>query len=50
MKALVRNEGETVLEGFPGIDWGTGYPLTRDSWVGGPYELVEDYHEPEASE
>ena len=43
MKALIRNEGETVTEadGIPGIDWNTGMPLTNPVWAGGPYQLVE---------
>ena len=45
MKALIREEGETVTEdmGIPGIDWVTGYPLTAPGWAGGPYTLVNDY-------
>ena len=45
MKALIRNPGETVLESdrIPGIEWGTGYPLTASGWAGGPYTLVNDY-------
>lgn len=45
MKALIRNEGETVTEadGIPGIDWDTGMPLTNPVWAGGPYILVNDY-------
>ena len=45
MRALIRNEGETVAEndGIVGIDWDTGAPLTNDSWSGGPYVLVENY-------
>ena len=45
MKALIRNEGETVTEdmGIPGIDWNTGAPLTNPHWCGGPYILVTDY-------
>lgn len=45
MKALIRNENETVVEnmGVPGIDWNTGYPLTNPGWSGGPYTLVNDY-------
>ena len=45
MKALIRNEGETVLEsdGIEGIDWKTGAPLTNPVWAGGPYVLVNDY-------
>lgn len=45
MKALIRNEGETVTEdmGIPCIDWNTGYPLTGEKWFGGPYTLVQNY-------
>ena len=45
MKALIREEGETVTEdmGIPGINWATGYPLTAPGWAGGPYVLVNDY-------
>jgi len=48
MKALIRNEGETVTEdmGIPGIDWSTGYPLTNPKWFGGPYTLVQNYVPP----
>lgn len=48
MKALIRNEGETVTEdmGIPGIDWNTGYPLTGTKWFGGPYKLVQNYVAP----
>ena len=47
MKALIRNEGETVTEadGIPGIDWSTGMPLTCPYWAGGPYRLVDNYVE-----
>lgn len=47
MKALIRNEGETVTEdmSIPGIDWNTGMPLTCPDWAGGPYRLVENYIE-----
>lgn len=47
MKALIRNEGETVTEemGITGIDWETGYPLTNPKWFGGPYTLIENYIE-----
>lgn len=47
MRALIRNEGETVTEdmGIPCIDWKTGYPLTETKWSGGPYRLVDDYIE-----
>jgi len=45
MRALIRNEGETVLESYsiPCIDWNTGAPLTNREWSGGPYTLVNDY-------
>lgn len=45
MKALIRREGETVLESYniPCIDWNTGAPLTNPGWSGGPYILVNDY-------
>ncbi len=48
MKALIRNEGETVTEdmNIPGIDWYTGYPLTNAKWFGGPYTLVQNYVPP----
>lgn len=41
----MRNPGETVTEntGIPGIEWDTGYPLTAPGWVGGPYQLVDNY-------
>ncbi len=42
MKALIRNNGETVLEPFEGIDWTTGAPLTNPYWAGGPYALCSD--------
>lgn len=44
MKALIRNNGETVLETtqIDGIDWTTGAPLTNPSWAGGAYALCED--------
>lgn len=44
MKALIRREGETVLEtaGIEGIDWTTGAPLTNPAWCGGAYALCED--------
>ena len=52
MKALIRNEGETVTEsmGVPGIDWNTGYPLTNPKWFGGSYTLVENYIPPKDDE
>ena len=48
MKALVRNEGETVTEDMqiPCIDWKTGYPLTGAKWFGGPYTMVQNYVPP----
>ena len=52
MKALIRNEGETVTEndGIDGIDWKTGAPLTNEAWCGGPYTLVDNYVPPTDSE
>lgn len=52
MKALVRNEGEMILETFevPCVDWSNGKPLTDSDWPGGPYQLVEVYEPPEISE
>ena len=49
MKALIRNEGETVTEdmNIPCIDWSTGYPLTSEKWFGGPYTLVQNYIPPQ---
>ena len=48
MRALIRNEGETVTEdmGIAGIDWQTGAPLTDPAWAGGPYTLVQNYVPP----
>ena len=48
MKALIRDEGETVLErdGIEGIDWNTGAPLTNAAWAGGPYTLIQNYIPP----
>ena len=48
MKALIRNEGETVTEdmNIPCIDWSNGYPLTGEKWFGGPYTLVQNYVPP----
>lgn len=45
MKALIRNEGETVTESqhHRFINWATGAPLTNADWSGGPYILVNDY-------
>ena len=52
MKALIRNEGETVYENSPHkyIDWNTGYPLTNPKWFGGPYTLVQNYVPPKDDE
>lgn len=52
MRALIRNEGETVTEkdGITGIDWSTGYPLTNPKWFGGPYALVQNYVPPKDDE
>ena len=48
MKALIRNEGETVTEdmGHNFIEWDTGMPLTGKKWCGGPYTMVENYVPP----
>ena len=48
MKALIRNEGETVTEdmNIPCIDWSTGYPLTGAKWFGGSYRMVQNYVAP----
>lgn len=48
MKALIRNDGETVTENMNigGIDWNTGAPLTNEAWCGGPYRLVNNYVPP----
>ena len=48
MKALIRNEGETITEGMgiPCIDWDTGAPLTNPEWYGGPYIPVQNYVPP----
>ena len=48
MKALIRNEGETITENMNivGIDWDTGAPLTNEVWCGGPYRLVQNYVPP----
>lgn len=45
MKALIRNNGETILETahIVGIEWTTGAPLTNPSWAGGPYTLMQNY-------
>lgn len=52
MKALIRNEGETVTEdmNIPCIDWKNGSPLTNTKWFGGPYTLVENYIPPVSEE
>lgn len=52
MKALIREEGETITEnmGIPGIEWDTGYPLTEPGWAGGPYMLVDGYVPPKDDE
>ena len=44
MKALIRNNGETILStsNIDGIEWETGAPLTNPSWAGGPYALCSD--------
>lgn len=44
MKALIRNDGETILStsNIDGIEWTTGAPLTNPSWAGGAYALCED--------
>ena len=49
MKALIRNEGETVTEdmNIPCIDWKTGHPLTDPKWFGGSYTLVQNYVPPQ---
>ena len=48
MKAVVRNEGETITEAMdiPCIDWNTGAPLTDPHWFGGPYRMVQNYVPP----
>ena len=52
MKALIRDNGETVLEtaGIDGIDWTTGAPLTNPVWAGGPYTMVQNYVAPTEEE
>ena len=52
MRALIRNEGETITEdmNIPCIDWNTGYPLTNPKWFGGPYTLVQNYVPPKDDE
>ncbi len=48
MKALIRHDGETIVEtdSIEGIDWMTGAPLTNEAWCGGPYTLVQNYVPP----
>lgn len=48
MKALIRNEGETITEDMdiPCIDWKTGEPLANEKWFGGPYKMIENYVPP----
>ena len=48
MKALIRNEGETITDDMdiPFIDWKAGAPRTDPKWYGGPYKLVENYVPP----
>ena len=48
MKALIRNDGETITENkTPSfIEWNTGYPLTSPKWFGGSYTLVQNYVPP----
>ena len=48
MKALIRNEGETITEdmNIPCIEWDTGYPLTDPKWFGGSYTIVQNYVPP----
>ena len=44
MKALKRdNTVITEKDGIASIDWKTGKPLTNESWINGPYQLIEDY-------
>lgn len=52
MKALIRDEGETITEdmSIPCIDWNTGYPLTGAKWFGGPYTMVQNYVPPKNDE
>lgn len=52
MKALIRNEGETITEDMkiPCIDWDTGVPLTNAKWFGGPYTLLQNYTPPVGDE
>ena len=52
MKALIRNNGETILEtdGIKCVDWTSGKPLTDGDWCEGPYTLVQNYVPPEDGE
>ena len=52
MKALIRDEGETITEdmNIPCINWQTGAPLTNPVWAGGPYTLVQNYAPPQEDE
>ena len=44
MKAVIRNRGETIIEGTPiNIDWENGIPLTDPTWPGGPFTLIRNY-------
>ena len=49
MKALIRNNGETITEDMdiPGIDWSNGHPLSNAKWFGGPYIMVQNYVPPQ---
>ena len=48
MRALVRNEGETIVDtmNIKNIDWSNGKPLTDPEWIGGPYKLIENFTPP----
>ena len=48
MKALIRNNGETILEtdGIKCVEWTSGRPLTDADWCEGPYTLVQNYVPP----
>lgn len=46
MKALIRKAGETILEGSDiQVDWDNGHPFTDPDWIGGPYTLIDEYHD-----
>ena len=49
MKALIRNNGETILEtdGIKCVEWTSGRPLTDADWCEGPYTLVQNYVPPQ---